>query len=114
MLSIKLYSFFLRIPEASMDVIYSGAEDDADIHQHSTLPMGPGLEYTWNLTAAEGELALHFFPGGLMTWQMWALVLHGMKQFMMTFEYVELDFDVLDDPIGPIAYGSIEYTLDPG
>ena len=76
--------------------------------------MDPGLKYTWKLTVAGGELALHFLPGGLiaMTWQKWGLVLHGMKQFMMAFEYVELDFDVLFASFGPIAHGSIVLTME--
>ena len=49
-----------------------------------------------------------------MTWQMWAQVLHGMKNFMMTFEYVELNFDVLFSPAGRIGHGSVELTMDPG
>lgn len=97
-----------------MDVIYAGAEDDALIHQHSMVPMGPHRTYTWNLTAGGGELALHFIPGAEMTWVMWWLVLRGMEQFMMAFEYVELDFDVLLALVGPIAHGTIQLTLDPG
>lgn len=96
-----------------MDVIYSQAMNDVSSHQHRVLPMGSGLQYTWNLTAPGGELALHCFPRERMTWQIWGLVLHGMKQFMLDFEYVELDFDVLFDPTGPIATGSIEFTMDP-
>ena len=51
-----------------MDVIYAGAEDDASIHQYSTVPMGTHRKYTWNLIAGGGELALHFLPGADMTW----------------------------------------------
>ena len=97
-----------------MDAIYSGAEGDVSIRQHSRWPMRTALLYTSNLTAGGGELALDFFPGDRMTWQMWGLVLHGMKQFMMTFEYVELNFDVLFSPTGKIGHGSVELTMDPG
>ena len=97
-----------------MDAIYSGAEDDVSIHQHSRRPIRTPLIYTSNLTAGGGELALNFFPGDRMTWQMWGLVLHGMKQFMMSFEYVELGFDVILYPTGRIGHGTIELTTDSG
>ena len=95
-----------------MDAIYSGAEDDVSIHEHSGRPMRPLLIYTSNLTAGGGELVLTFFPGDRMTWQTWGLVLHGMKQFMMNFEYVELGFDVLLYPTGRIGLGTIELNTD--
>ena len=97
-----------------MDALYAEAEADASIHQHSMAPMGPHRTYTWNLTAGGGELALRFIPGAQMTWAKWWLVLRGMKQFMMAFEYVELDFDVLLAPVGPIAHGTVHLTIDPG
>ena len=112
-LSIKLYAFFLPIPKDSMDAIYSGAQADVSIHQQSRQPMRTAVIYTANLTAGGGELALELFPGDQMTWQMWGLVLRGMKQFMMSFEYVEMDFDVLFHPAGRIGHGSIELTTDP-
>ena len=97
-----------------MDIIYSRAQDDVSIHHRSILPMDSQSVYTWNFTAVGGELALHLSPEEHMSWQRWGVVLHGLRQFMVEFEYVQLDFDVLFSPIGPVAHGTIEFTMDPG
>lgn len=100
-------------------MIYSGAQDDVINHHSSIFPMGPDKTFLWNLTAAGGDLALRLFPKEHMSWQIWGLVLPGLKQFMMDFEYVELEFDVLYGPVGTIAlgtiaHGTIEFTMDAG
>ncbi len=90
-------------------MIYAKAVDEAvSIHHSSTLPMIPGLHYTWYTTTVAGQLELNLTPVGLITWQMWILVLNGLKHFMMSFEYVELDFDVEFIHTGPVAHGSIK------
>ena len=73
--------------------------------------MDQGVLYNWDTTFPEGELGMHLAPGIRMTWQMWTWVCHGLMQFMKDFEYVELAFDVVFNPFGTIALGSIEVKV---
>ena len=92
-----------------MNLIYSRAVSDAVIiHHRSQIPMGPGIFYKWNMTVGWGELGLHLAPGHRLTWQMWPWVVNGLMAFMMSFEYVELGFDVVFNPHATIAQGSIK------
>ena len=85
--------------------------DAVDIHHRAAFPMGPGVLYTWNTTIREGELGIHLAPGNRMTWQMWAWVCNALMQFMIAYEYVELGFDVVFNPWGTIAQGSVEVNV---
>lgn len=48
-----------------------------------------------------------------MSWSMLAHAFKGIVQFMDTYGYMALKFDVLDDDSGIVGRGSIIYTRTP-
>ena len=81
------------------------------VHHKANVPMGPD-GFLWSISVWGGEeLQLRFGPGVGMTWDMWVYVIEGLKGFMRTFEYVDLDFDVIDIRMMVFGHGSIGFAV---
>ena len=81
------------------------------VHHKANVPMGSD-GFLWSISIWGGEeLQLRFGAGVWMTWDMWFYVIGGLKGLMRTFEYVDLDFDVIDIRTTVVGQGSIGFAV---
>lgn len=77
------------------------------IHAHGDGPV-PSPNYDWS----QGRLYVRFvrpLASQDLTWLMLASSLEGLKDFFDEYGHFECQITVLDDMLGPVATGSVEY-----
>lgn len=96
-LKIKFQAFGHLVPRS--DVLFCLLLAANDVNQHFDNPSGLMGTDTHQYSSAVVRLNLYPRPNA-MTWAKWGAAVRGITDFMIAFDFVDLDFYVLDDEVG--------------
>lgn len=99
------------LPKTVLDLCFEAQNQivDALVANHGDGPMPWRLSPSWWSANTQVKIS----AGKVMSWSMLAHAFKGIVQFMDTYGYMALKFDVLDDDSGIVGRGSIIYTRTP-
>lgn len=91
-MSIKFYGYGRQLPPRIPRVCLLKAHLAVIGHGSAYIPMG-GQEYQY----AVNDVHLLLHPTAKMTWKVWGTTVMDILDFIETYAYVDLDFDVYEE-----------------
>lgn len=102
-LKIKFQEFGHRIPPSNVLLCLLKAANDVNLHfasPHASVGPSP-------LKTSSATVRLNLYPNGRhgITWAKWGAAIRGITDFMTGYEFVDLDYYILDDDFGGAVVG---------
>ena len=100
---IKFQAFSHLIPPSNVLLCLLKAAND--VNQHFASPHAPVDATPLKFSSATVRLNLYPKVRNAITWAKWGAAVRGITDFMTRFEFVDLDYYILDEDFGGIVIG---------